>query len=677
MKKIEFLFYLVIVLFVIFIFRSWFTSFSLSTGDWGYKFPKAIQGFSICPFAWDVEFHNRLGGSTIFLLALNTYFHAATVFLAEVLHIPWILIEKIMWFWPYIIVSMLGSFLLFRRLISRDATFALISSLIFTTNTYALMITGGGQMGVAMGYAMIPFVVWGFTGTLEDLNYRKILKRSVLAGLLFAIQLLFDLRLAYATLILLGIYYLVFLLRVDFWALFKKTFLFFAIIPGIVIVGLNFFWLVPFFVVGQNPLNSLGETFTGVGIVKFLSFAKFENTISLLQPNWPENIFGKVYFMRPDFIVLPIFAFLSLLFIKKDKNDRVIFAMVIIGLIGAFLAKGSGEPFGEIYIWLFQKFPGFQMFRDSTKWYGFVALSFSLLVPYTLMRVSSIRFKQHTTYYILLTTFLLFWAFTIRQNFLGELKGTFAPHKSPSEYFQLADFLSTQSQFFRTLWFPSLHQYSYSSASHPAIPGGDFLSVYSNKAILQKMGQKNIVSLLDDSSIKYVIVPSDTEGKLFTTDRKYSKKKYDALVSGLKKVSVLKQIKQFGRIVVFENKEYKNHLWMFGTGLVSFKAVSPVLYKAEVSGVTNGGKLIFAENYDPHWIARVNGKKVISQRYKLFNSFALTVGSSTVDIYYEPQDLVDRSIPVSAAAFIIVVIILAWSDKKKSGRKLFSRKLKK
>jgi len=72
------------------------------------------------------------------------------------------------------------------------------------------------------------------------------------------------------------------------------------------------------------------------------TYSKFENTISLLQPNWPENIFGKAYFMRPEFLILPMLAFSALLFIhkaQKEKRELIVF-FVIIGLLGAFLAKG-------------------------------------------------------------------------------------------------------------------------------------------------------------------------------------------------------------------------------------------------------------------------------------------------------------------------------------------------
>lgn len=651
------------------VFKSWFLPLSLSTGDWVYKFPQSIIEFIRYPYAWDLAFQNGLGGNTIFLLALNTYFYASTAFLSQYTQLPWIWIEKIMWYWPFIAASILGSYLLFRNLISKDPVLALISSLIFTTNTYSLMITGGGQMGVGMGYAMIPAVVWGFVRILEEGNKLFLLKRSVLAGLLFSLQLLFDLRIAYVTLILLGIYYLIFIFRNKFWNFFTKTFLFYALIPGLTIVALHFFWLFPFVLIGQNPLTNLGETYTNIGIVKFLSFATFENTISLLHPNWPDNLFGKEYFMRPEFLVFPILAFTSLIFLKTERKGRVLVSFAFIALLGAFLAKGASEPFGEVYIWLFQKFPGFIMFRDSTKWYGFVALSFSILIPYTLAKVSDARLKTQATKYLLLVVFLVFWMFTIRQSILGELRGTFAPKESPPEYAELADYLTSQPGFFRTMWLPGLHQYSYSSVSHPAIPGGDFLSVFSNSDIAKKLSQPGTILTLENSSIKYVIVPFDTEGKLFTEDRKYSEKKYQSLLSILRNNKNFTQAKSFGKIVVFENSLYKNHMWIVGSGSVTFRFVSPVEYEIEIKDAALGDKLYFSENFDPNWAISIGDKYAESKKNQNINSFSLPEGSYSARLYYTPQNIVNNSIPFSIFSGIVVVAILVWRVPEKKGKK--------
>ena len=147
----------------------------------------------------------------------------------------------------------------------------------------------------------------------------------------------------------------------------------------------NAFWVIPMAVMKNNPLESLGSAYTSIDALKFYSFADFSHALSLLHPNWPENLFGKTYFLQSEFVIIPLIAFASLLFIgqRADSKKQIVF-FSILALIGAFLAKGAQEPFGSVYQWMFTHVPGFVMFRDPTKWYVLVALGYSVLVPITL-----------------------------------------------------------------------------------------------------------------------------------------------------------------------------------------------------------------------------------------------------------------------------------------------------
>ena len=106
---------------------------------------------------------------------------------------------------------------------------------------------------------------------------------------------------------------------------------------------------------------------------------------------------------------MPILAYSSLLFISKIKDQRskiqiknqkfdnnvamkqfnngAIIFFALLGLVGAFLAKGASPPFSEINSWLFQNFPGMNMFRDSTKFYSLIALSYSVLIPFSIWKI--------------------------------------------------------------------------------------------------------------------------------------------------------------------------------------------------------------------------------------------------------------------------------------------------
>ncbi len=81
-------------------------------------------------------------------------------------------------------------------------------------------------------------------------------------------------------------------------------------------------------------MEDVGSNVTSVAAVQFFSFAKLDNAIALLHPNWPENIFGKVSFFRSEFLLLPIIAFSPLLFlfrtkIKKKEHSTVLFFILL------------------------------------------------------------------------------------------------------------------------------------------------------------------------------------------------------------------------------------------------------------------------------------------------------------------------------------------------------------
>lgn len=377
-SSVQTLLYLLVILII---FRPWFSQDLLSGGDWIYLFPKAIE--EITPFsAWDSTF-NGMGQSIIPTLWHQSYSFTA---LKAGSILPWFLYERIFWFIPYIVFSSFSSYLLFNR-IFRNKFLSLFSSFIYLINTYSLMLVSGGQMGVALAYSFFPFLAYFYLRTIKE---RLLIRNSLICGLALSLLIVFDLRIGYVSQVFVGllvIWVTVFNRRFrDFPAVIFYIF----IIPGILTILLHAFWLLPLVILGQNPTESFAKIYSTIEAVKFFSFANFENSFSLLHPNWPENIFGKTYFMRPEFILLPILAFSSLLFLNKFKNlkeKRYVLFFSLLGLIGAFLAKGANEPFGEIYIWLFENFPGFVMFRDPTKWYVLIAISYSILIPYSIEKI--------------------------------------------------------------------------------------------------------------------------------------------------------------------------------------------------------------------------------------------------------------------------------------------------
>ena len=149
-----------LVLIVLFVFKNWLLPVELSAGDWNYKFPETIQSFTLYPYAWSPIFSNTMGARVISVLALNTYFSTISKILSS-LHIPFVLIERIVWYWPFIALLLISPYILFRKLFpGTSEKYAFLSSFIFSINTYSLMMVAGGQIGVGVGYALVPAILY-------------------------------------------------------------------------------------------------------------------------------------------------------------------------------------------------------------------------------------------------------------------------------------------------------------------------------------------------------------------------------------------------------------------------------------------------------------------------------------------------------------------------------------
>jgi hypothetical protein len=294
--------------------------------------------------------------------------------------------------------------------------------------------------------------------------------------------------------------------------------------------------------------------------------------------------------MRPEFLLIPILAFSIIIFKSESKVKNKLIIISLLSLVGAFLAKGASDPFGNLYLWLFGHFPGFVMFRDATKWYGIVALTFSILIPLSVYKISQFSiFNKLKSYSILIFSilFILFWVITIRQAVLGRLGGTFIGGKVPVEYSNLTDFLSNQKDFSRTLWVPVSSQFSYSTQNHPIISAQDYFLSYNADDLTKKIERSK--NLLLESGVRYVIVPQDTSGTIFLTDRKYDEKVYKKYVSLLSSVKSLKKVKAFGKIVVFQTENPKGLFWSPESAIsLSYKYINPTSYKLDVVNARAG-----------------------------------------------------------------------------------------
>ena len=674
---------------------------ALVGGDLYYQFEQMYGNFSIYPYAWNFSRGIGLGGNYVLFLWNNPVNFIPVSILGNKLGLDWSLIERLVFFYPFLMIAFASSYTLIRKLFG-TSYFNLISPLIFILNTYIVMIVSGGQLQIALAYALAPFSLLLFIEIINSLSFattknnenqsiqlrKSLLAQSIIAGLVFALQVSFDIRIAYISLLAILIYFLI-NIELNLSKISSIKILFLMLHVVIIPLGITFllhaFWILPLTTITSNPVEQLGSAFSSIKAVDFFSFAKFENTISLLHPNWPENIFGKTYFMRPDFLLLPILAFTSSLFTssKNNREKKYIIYFTLLGLLGAFLGKGSNDPFGYAYLWLFQHIPGFNMYRDPTKWYILVSISFSVLIPYTILNMYRLlqnkvefnisRFvfqvKSKNKVVSLQNLFILvvisYLLFIIRPALLGQLKGTFQSATVPKDYSNLKDFLHSQPRFFRTLWLPINPHFSFYTSLHPAIPASNLFQKSNITSIPPIIQKSATISLLQNSGVKYVVIPFDSESEIFLTDRKYDEKKYKEVVSEMDKVASLTKIMGFGKIIIYEVPSPKDHFWSTQNNLkISYRYINPTKYLVTINDGRKGDTLIFSESYDPSWTAKIenNNSKILSSKYDgLYNSFRLPKGGNySLEIYYEPQKLVNIGVVISLSSLTIILVSLIY-----------------
>ena len=710
--------FLAVIALTLFVFRFWLTPNLMFGGDFFFPpFLDQSEKLPAQPFAWDMQKGAGLGGQSMTTMWIDTYSQVVpNLLLRSGLH-P-VIVQKIVFQIPLLLIGFLGSAMLYRTVFPLSDALWPLAPLIFLLNTYAIMVISGGQMGVALAYAVTPLVLVSFIKIIESVRYQRAgityfvlgIKETITAGLVLAVQVWFDLRIAYISLLALALY---FVFRITYQGFYRGVRITYyviwlmKIIPVVFLIPLGIagllhsFWVVPLIISRINPVAAQGAVYTSQSALQFFSFADFSHAIALLHANWPENIFGKTYFLQPEFLVLPILAYGSLLFLgkagsityyvlrikderkvqKSESQNRYILFFALLGLLGAFLAKGANPPFGGVYVWLFDHIPGFVMFRDASKFYVLTAISYSVLIPYMIGAFSEwlhgksitynvLRIKKlknlNTKYLILSTLFLLFWAFTIRQAVTGQVRGLLKPKTIEQDYTVLKNLLLSDRRFERTLTVPTRQRYVYFSRDYSSIDGASLLQTNSVSAILAWFNNESSQEQLSRWAVKYVVVPTDPDSEIFLTDRKYDASIREQVLQRLQSIPWLTEKPGFESLGVFETADRKSHFWLEdreGNNAkmqVLVAAVNPTRYEISVGAVPEGTRLIFSEAFDSNWILVGSGEAIPARSTEDgLNSFDVPAGTSFT-IFYKPQKYVEAGTKASFATGIALLALLLW-----------------
>ena len=645
--------YLVLLAFVLVCFRNWFFPGYIAAGDLWPTAVDALRHFSLIPVSWSDAYGGGMGANTVPYL-WNYFQYAMPLYvLGRILHVPWEYIVRFGYLFPFLVITVCSSYAFTKHFVR--SSFSWIGVLIYTVNTYSILIISGGQTGVAMAYGFAPFVLLQFIKTIDDpKNITG--KQSIKNGLWLALLIVFDLRLTYLILAAIFMFYLLRITKKLEWRVVVRQIAHIFVIPGLVAASMHLFWMLPAVMYGK-VVSGLGEAYTNAGMLKFLSVADFSHALSLLHPNWPENLFGKVYFLQPEFLIVPLLAFFALLFIRKTNNKKHVIFFALLALLGAFFAKGVNEPFGEIFNWCFIHVPGFVMFRDPTKFYLFIALGYTILIPFFLDSLG-LLFKKNT--WVLRLLFILFWGMTVRELFVGSIGGTLHTVSVPDEYLKFEKEMSGETEFSRTFWVPTVERFAFSTTNHPGIDALTVTKESSASGVVNWLENPRAEEQLARWSAQYVVVPIDNAGEIFTTERKYDDEKRATIINQLDIVPWLERQNQYEALGVWKTKIHKDRFWLDTGVSIPFIAKDPTNFTLPNISIKAGSTITMSENFSPLWVARFGAVKVSArQTTDGLNEFVCPNDySGEIPIRYVPQQLLITGLLISGIFSLLYIVLL-------------------
>lgn len=620
-----------------------------------------------------------------------------------------IIASKLVYLVPMAILSLIGSFMLISYLL-KNKTAAIVGALVYGYNVPALVLqTGTAQWAVAYGFT--PLILYLFIKSIDN----KKLILSLIVGLVGFIAGSYDFRILYIVLWIM-LFYVVYKVFSNIKNRnFKRIFstLMFGIIPFVVMFLLNSFWIMPFY---------LSDTlFHNVAFDRALFGSHFfylSHAVTLFHPYWTGESL-KVFTVQQIpfyFWLIPNIAALGLIFNYRNKK---VWFFAFIAALGILLAKQEDNPFPHLYLWLYNHFPGFNAYREASKFYMLVALGYSVLIGAFVKSLMQIKVSRNYFFYaryLILVVIASVFIWNAKPLFTGEIGRLFNTISLPADYKILAEILENDTQFSRTLWFPALSKWSYFDNLHPRYviyydAYAWYLEfkknpkykehVYNTTKVapdlpwnFEVLNQSFSDNFLDITSTKYIVIPPqykdtpDDDMFLGTSinDRPFIINFFDNL-NFIKRIDIGTK-----DMVAYENFNYKPLIYITEEmetvykkvpyKVVDYKYINAAEYTIEIKNINKPLYLNFNNTYAKDWALELEGKHQLSDKDHLqtdmqFNVFYInptdiiknystesytknTDGSINFNLrlYYIPQDLVNIGTYISLATFIGVFIYL-------------------
>ncbi len=437
---------LILAIFLIFIYWKWWLPGPRVANDFSFTSNSLLKSLADFPYVWMEKASEGLGEYTIFTLWSYPLNFISGV-LAN-LGLGFVIQERILFLIPILLFGAWGIWRLFGK-VNVSSYAKLVATLFYLANTYILLLIDGGQFNVALAYSFFPI-----SFVAVEQSVKGGLRSKILAGLIVFVLGFFDIRF---------IYILFFLSFLRF--LYQPTNILSWIKSGfsitVILMGLNAYWLLPYLKV---PLSE--TTYAFLTETSSISFTNLGHGILLLAPHWHKNVFGQITPLRWEFMFIPILVFLAPILGKRSNK---IGFWLLVALISTFLVKGTSEPFTQVYLWLFHNLPGFSLFRDPSKFFFLVTLSYSVLMAISLDVIIKKLAHWSKIKFLFISSVIFYLIFLVRPVWLGQMTGTFSQPLFEKEYSQLDQILAQDQKFSRVFWMPTIAPLTRQILEHPSL----------------------------------------------------------------------------------------------------------------------------------------------------------------------------------------------------------------
>ncbi len=634
-------------LILVFLYRVWiFSDGILTFGDWYYFFPESLISSRMSYFnIWVSDFN--LGRVVISMGQAPMW--GAYGFIYNLFNLPYEFSLKIFHLFPIIFITPISIFILLNSLFKNNSS-KFLGVIIYSFNTYFLTLQTG-HLTLLVVFSLLPLIIYLF---IESLDKKRVLY-SFICGMLLSIGGYYEPRIVYIILFILFVYYIftLFIIKKTLKNIFEYSYL--ALIPILIYLAFNLYWIIPLFNTGNVLSNEIfsRELFGN-------EFLKLRNALTLYHPFWSSN--GPEIFSINNppiyYWLVPLFAILGLL--KNINNKKIIF-FGILSIFGILLTKQSSAPFAGLYLWLFENFPGFNAFREASKFFSLIAISYAVLIPSFFDKA---KFKNKYIFLILFSALSLIFIYNLKPLVIGSMGTMFVERTIPNDYQILRNKINSDNEYFRTLWIPNYSRWGTLSNEHPKIGlieliNSDWRSYLKNINIKEHATEGEVMNdflkgpdirnLMSNYSVRYVVIPlEDTENE--DNFFEYYGVGRDSYINSVRNLEFLNEVDLgMKNVLLFENKEYRKHFWTNDIPQTEIHIInaSPTKYEVMIKNIDKSFVLNFSDLYHPNWQVELGNNYIIKSDKSEYGSNSFKIDYSVL----REKDLINNNELVISVEF--------------------------